>query len=131
MPKPKKPLQNKWLYSPAPGAFDQRAEDLAREIPTLFPGTSEIEDLELRMARYKRDLIYIGEAADTEQDIHFCMEFVLEMHFGVRRVPSMLDMPLRLNEHLRRRMNDLIRCYVPEPIPMKSREQSKDKGLRN
>jgi hypothetical protein len=126
MSKSTKSRRNKWLTSPAPGAFDERIEELSRQIPTLFPVTSLMDDFELRTARFKRDLIYIGEASDTEQETHYCMEFALEMNFGVRRVPSMLDMSLNLNRHLRRRINDLVRCHVQEPIRTRPTAASHD-----
>jgi hypothetical protein len=89
-------------------------------LPSLIPGLKDTEDFELRMAAMKRDLVYIQEVTETVEEAKFCMQFALGMHFGIKLEPSLVDLSNTLNKHLKRRLDDLVATYRPEPIRRRS-----------
>jgi hypothetical protein len=109
--------KSKSIYTrAASGEFDDRIASLADQIPSLFPEVSKLKDLNSRIASFKRDLAYLGAAADTEHQVKYCIHLALFMNFGRKFTPSILDEPVPVSSLLYRRMEELRKCQGTNSI---------------
>jgi hypothetical protein len=94
-----------------PEVLDEAISYQTAQIPKIMPALKEkIPDLADRLPRYKRDLIYLSEVSQSQEDINFCIALALRMNFGVWLEHDALSMSTPVNSILMRRAADLVRC---------------------
>ncbi|WP_238193028.1 hypothetical protein [Methylobacterium frigidaeris] len=106
------------IYSWPHGARDIRepqfmndiAERQCRNIPEQFAELRRVKDLSKKIHRHKRDLIYLSEVVENEDEIEYCAALSFRMNFNLTIFPDILENPMRININLKQRVKDLILC---------------------
>src|SRR4051812_14323075 len=97
-------------YINDPENMNEMAEYSCREIRGKFKELGKIPDLPDRMRKYKRDLIYLAEVSESEDEVPYCAALAMRMNLGMTKEPDVLQKPITLNRNLRQRVIDLISC---------------------
>ncbi|WP_336490829.1 hypothetical protein [Methylobacterium nigriterrae] len=79
---------------------------------------NKIPDISLRMHRYKRDLIYLSEVAEKEDEMPYCIALAWRMNLGLTKHPDALETPITFSGNLAQRVKDLIRCCDAETLEL-------------